>query len=257
MVDPYQDYCISCTQNCQECSHSPVSGLSCFSCQGNYFLINGTCQTTCPVGTYPSLESSSCISCGISGCQTCIFNSSLLVECTTCQSGFLLVSDQLICVTTCPANYVQSGSKCNPVPVCTKYNYNGYCLASCPQGTYPVTVNSSSTCMLCTQNCLVCSSAASCSKCNNVTVLFSSNGTVQCLSYCPLGYFNASGVCTLCPSNCSSCVFSVTYGEPSCQTCVIGTYLLDGECLSVCPPGYYEIMSGSEGVCDSCAPNCA
>jgi proprotein convertase subtilisin/kexin type 5 len=68
--------CQSCPSNCLNCTSTSSYGLNCTLCVSPLFLINGSCLQNCPVGTYKSLSSLSCISCSIPGCQTCIFNTS-------------------------------------------------------------------------------------------------------------------------------------------------------------------------------------
>lgn len=147
-----------------------------------------------------------CLDCGINNCQTCIFNSSFQVQCTSCQSGYLMLTDQKICVSSCPTGYTRSGLNCVPNPICYGYMYNGFCLSSCPTAMYP----SASTCLNCSQSCLTCTSASSCSGCSNISYLFSNitNNSVYCLNYCPTSYYASQGKCLPCQSNCLNCYVS-------------------------------------------------
>ena len=223
-----QTYCQACPTSCLDCVYSAGIGMNCTLCQGSLYLINGTCLTTCPSGTYPSLSTSSCINCGLPGCQTCVFNSSFLVECTKCMSGYLMLSDSLICVTVCPSGYTQSGPKCIPKPPCYGYLLNGFCYSTCPVGTYPIqansTTNTAQSCANCSLDCRICISSTSCEQCNNNSVLHSTASTSACLSYCPVGYYNSSGICMQCPANCQACFWSVQNGLVTCSLCTATYY---------------------------------
>lgn len=149
-------------------------------------------------------------------------------------------------MTSCPSGYSQEGPYCVPNPVCTGFTYQGYCLTTCLAGTYAnyhdytcitnqtagiticPTVIEMGTCLNCSLNCLVCISATSCERCTNTTVLYMSNSSSSCMSYCPWGYYNSSGVCIVCPSSCSSCFLDLSTGQTSCSYCSSGLYLLNG-----------------------------
>ena len=245
--------CQACPSNCQQCTYSTTNGLNCSVCASSYYLINGTCLASCPAGTYPSPQTISCIDCGIANCQTCTFNASFQVQCTTCQSGYLMVTDQKICVSSCPSGYTKTGSSCVPTPVCTQYLYNGFCLPSCPTAMYP----SSNTCLNCSQSCLSCSNGTTCTQCSNTSYLFNNvnNYSSYCLNYCPSGYYATQGTCQPCQSSCLTC--SLSQGQLICTSCASGLYLLNGQCLSQCPSGFYSVTSGSISTCQQCAANCA
>ena len=141
--------------------------VECTQCDSSYYLIHGECDHNCPDMTYPSLTSYTCTNCGIIGCQKCILNSTLEVECTWCQGGYYLVQGEGICVTSCPTGTSPIGSICEPDPTCYGYLWQGNCLTVCPTGTYPIPSNnaSASTCASCSSLCVSCSSAINCQRC--------------------------------------------------------------------------------------------
>ena len=173
-----------------------------------------------------------------------------------------MITDAHLCVTACPSGYSQVGTVCVSDPVCVGYIVNGYCLAGCPQGTYPsVGVNSTSntsqsSCDNCSYNCLICSSVSRCSQCSNSTVSYTTVSSTECLTYCPDGYYNSSGLCLGCPSSCLTCYLSSS--GLSCTSCNSTLYSLSEQCLTTCPSGYYSSTSPqSQLICLLCSPICA
>ena len=248
----HNSFCEPCPSGCEECVFTAGWGLNCTLCLGTQYLINGTCRATCPIGTYVSPSSSSCTDCNIVvGCQACIFNSSLEVECTICQSGFFLMADSLNCTTSCPSGYMTEGTRCVPNPICYNYKYQGYCLSTCPSGTYPYDPNfcpagsicttqwQEKTCQNCALNCLICYSTTFCERCSNTTVMYTDTNSSSCMSFCPSGFYNSSGICIACPSSCGNCFFSTTEGQARCSSCGPGKIIFNGQCLTTCPSGYF------------------
>lgn len=67
--------CKPCSTGCLVCQQSDNGNeLNCTYCNTNLYLINGTCSSVCPIGTYSSPESFSCVDCAITGCYMCKLN---------------------------------------------------------------------------------------------------------------------------------------------------------------------------------------
>ena len=106
--------CQACSAGCAICSISSYStqASNCTRCKENYYIYSGSCHTSCPDGTYSSPTSFSCTSCGITGCQRCRFNSSMLVQCTVCQAGYYALGNTGTCVTSCPSGSSLRNTQC-------------------------------------------------------------------------------------------------------------------------------------------------
>lgn len=130
------------------------------------------------------------------------------------------------------------------------------CISVCPSQQYPSVISSSLMCLNCSSVCAECTgSPVNCAQCPNNTYLI--NNT--CLAVCPDTYFADSqvGICFGCISPCLSCSDEVT-----CTRCS-DSYLFaaaSGQCLSVCPDGYYNVTNPNVGqskyVCSTCLPEC-
>ena len=121
------------------------------------------------------------------------------------------------------------------------------CQSSCPSATYlSITSN---LCITCGNNCLVCTSATTCTTCNNSTSLYLG----YCISTCPAGYTSVSNVCTACQTGCKICSDLNT-----CTNCNSGlTNDNNGTCSYsnniTCSAGYYPNTLGN---CSQCYPTC-
>lgn len=117
-----------------------------------------------------------------------------------------------------------------------------------------------STCQICSTNCLECSTSST--QCTNCPVpLFLFNNV--CVSSCPAGYYGntapAIDTCSTCDSvvtNCANCLAS------GCLKCKDYFYLYAASnttafsCVSQCPSGYYADTLNM--ICLKCQlPNCA
>ena len=115
--------------------------------------------------------------------------------------------------------------------------------------------NSTNTCDPCNTICLTCSiTTSNCTACSSPNVFY--NGS--CLSQCPSGGTLAPlhGVCTACDSTCLTCNNTVT----NCTTCNINSanpYLMNNQCLTACPPTYYNVsLTGTCVLCATANINC-
>jgi proprotein convertase subtilisin/kexin type 5 len=125
---------------------------------------------------------------------------------------------------------------------------NNQCLTACPAFfvSYTNPVTSRAVCLGCPANCISCSSAAA----------------PLCLN-CAIGFYLSSGGCV---ADCSSVSLYVSYGGTcaacQCRNCSVYSYaciacnpprnLLQGQCITNCPSGYYP----SSNICQSCSSNC-
>jgi proprotein convertase subtilisin/kexin type 5 len=224
--------CRKCSLGCANCTVSTTSSLStkCTLCLPNYYLYRDSCLSVCPAGTYASPTSFNCNSCNLVGCQSCIFNSSMSVQCTICQAGYFFLAHNATCVTTCPSEYMLSNSQCVLIPVCRNYIYNNLCLISCPTSTYAVT-SPTKACVSCSSNCMSCQNSSSCIQCSNTTYLYYNiTNTSSCISYCPTGLYadSNSRQCNPCANNCLTCY--QTNNQITCTACTTGYVLLEGQC---------------------------
>jgi proprotein convertase subtilisin/kexin type 5 len=250
--------CLPCPSGCSVCTNTTSSSVGCTVCQSALYLSNGECLQVCPVGTYPSPESYTCRTCGIDGCYRCTYNSSLQVQCLTCQPGYYLLGNTGVCVTSCPSGYSLANSICVVDTTCRLYISNTLCLESCPQATYPLaSVNANNvtirTCTACSVGCLNCESPTSCQQCVSGALRVTISSVTSCVSICPSGYYNSTGNCLACAAPCTQCYQSSTSSTVTCAACASGYLLLNGQCLTACPSGY--LPSGS--TCLPCASQCA
>ena len=254
-----QSICQACSSGCSNCSVSSTSSLStiCTQCLPNYYLYKGICYTSCPSGTYASPTSFTCNLCNLVGCQTCIFNASMSVQCTNCQAGYYPLGDTGTCVTLCPTGYTLVNSQCAVTPVCQGYTYNNLCLMNCPQSTYAVT-SPTKACMNCSASCVSCTNVSVCLQCSNSTYVYynSSINASSCVSYCSSGLYADSniGQCSPCGNNCSSCYQSSN--QVVCTSCQSGYVLLGSQCVQSCPIGYYQSTSNICQLCSSVCYSC-
>ena len=190
-------------------------------------------MTSCPSGYYPALISST------------VFNNTNYYQCMPCLSPCLTCETDGVSCTSCISNYSLSGSSCQIL---------------CPDGKYAsVSVTLSvhglsiqlSHCVPCTSSCLTCSSLHNCTSCPSGMVLDSAG---FCNSNCtnPNTYLNSSTrQCDLCSTTCYTCIGPQS---SNCISCVPPLQLYLGNCMSVCPFGFYATSSYT---CQPCNPNCA
>jgi len=120
--------CFACNlANCLVCVMNGYT-LECQSCQSNTYRFNNTCVTTCPTGTYSSVNPNDCINCP-ANCTSCTSAS----YCSTCATGLAL--------------------------------FNGICTSTCSNGFYLSNTNTTASCSACSAQCLSCNLATNCSLC--------------------------------------------------------------------------------------------
>lgn len=162
-------------------------------------ICGGDCKT-CEVAT------TNCTSCKTMNYEpyTCVSNCSfgkisLMNVCVTCTSPCLTCTGNQLTCTSCVPNL-------NPL----LYLYGTTCQQNCPDLYYAN--NSNLQCTPCINNCLLCTSSATCVSCVPSTYLFN----VSCLATCPSGFTGIGGLCQICTHNCKTC----SSGTNICLTCI-------------------------------------
>ncbi|KAF3701904.1 Proprotein convertase subtilisin/kexin type 5 [Channa argus] len=241
---------------------------ACATCAGEYQDSNGTCHVcdaTCLKCTGP--QSKDCISCDLSRAL-----------------------DEGHCVEECPKGKYQSGGRCHlcdhtcatcvdagPAN-CTscdtdkfemeRYLHNGQCVDACPEAFYHTKERS---CAPCSDNCQLCTSPTHCLKCNSS--YYVSDGACVKLE-CGEGQVEDPDYdeCMACEEGCRKCVLSKTYtveedmtcvpcddncvscDEHECYWCETDLFLSEGQCVSVCPDGFYADENSND--CEECHSDC-
>ena len=227
--------CYTCTSN------TPNSCESCYA--GTYLTPSNTCEEFCPDGWWGDASIKTCKQCYVydvavpsdQSCATCTAGNS--DNCLTCNSPYFFDSS--------------TGS-------------TGKCVSTCPDGYWGDSVNN--VCSPCyesnpgdnVQSCKTCSGegAAKCLTCH-IGVFYHSVGE-SCLLSCPTGYFaeSATYTCNQCyqataGSSLKSCGTCYGGSSSNCLTCQdTSTFLYQGTCLEVCPPGTYA--NTTTLVCEPC-----
>ena len=246
--------CEKCSNGCNLCSNNDTS--ICYKCIDNYYLLNGNCLNTCPLGyAVYSDRPGQCTRC----CEKCeICCSSDPSKCRKCKEGYFLSVDNT-CVKDCGPGFTVENNKCVVCKVkdckdCTGNNlsclsclndkalYDGkLCTNECPKGTYKF----ENECIPC-NNCLTCEdNTGHCLSCKDGFFLTS---TKICKTDCDDGKVKVGDECVPCIDvNCKECL------NPSiCKQCQEGYYLYNNKCYLLCPKGTYK--SGS--YCFDCDLNC-
>ena len=110
------------------------------------------------------------------------------------------------------------------------YLFNSTCITQCPPNCY---YTSGSTCLPCTQNCLTCTTLASCSLCTTGYYLMSGG----CVTTCPDSHpIISNRQCMGCSSECATCSGSPT----NCTTCTVFYFKYSYTCVKECPLTYYS-----------------
>jgi hypothetical protein len=133
--------CVNCDVRCLTCDSNGSS--ACLSCPAGSHRTYQPASKSCPCdAAYYDAGGTNCLPCA-SPCAACLSGSTL--NCTSCLAGYRLVGSSCTLVVSCPFSYY----------------YQGYCLAACPNSTYP----SGGSCLPCSGYCATCSSAANCTSC--------------------------------------------------------------------------------------------
>ena len=248
------------TRTCQQCfANTSSSPFSCATCSAGS---NSSC-TSCNAGSYlyPSTGLGQCLD----PCPDGYWGDNTT---KTCQQCFIRTSSSPFSCATC-----SNGGNSNECDSCSNGKYlhpssgPGECLSSCPKGFWGD--SSANTCEPCYTNtaepysCATCSAGfnTNCRSCNSGSFLYPTPEG-QCVSSCPGGYWGdtATNICKPCYTGGSSSLFSCVTcsggSKSDCKSCHPGAYLYPdstGECLTICPYGYWG--DDTTNVCRQCTPN--
>ena len=267
--------CYKCDDSCSACSTTKNNCTSCSLTHPFHYAFDRTCYTKCPVYTFLSNIcvnecqvgfipiNNTCTPCD-SECLDCFESTK---TCTACDFGLFLFNST--CVSSCPSRYFpyeifcypcnEACSSCNDTNFCLAckdpllfldiekglcsslcrigtYAFNHTCIPACPLSYYPDTYRN---CQKCPDQCLSCSNNSTCTACASG---FYALGT-DCLKDCPFSYYNIlkNMTCGLCNSECLECVGNEI---SNCTVCNHGKFVLIenniGQCVDLCPDGYYQ-----------------
>ncbi|XP_012660764.1 extracellular matrix protein FRAS1 [Otolemur garnettii] len=262
----YQDRhsCAVCHKSCVGC-WGPME-KHCRSCRDPlHVLWDGSCHSSCGEGYYN--RQGTCSACDHT-CKTCGPNSP---RCLTCAEKMVLHAGT--CISECPSGYYAdatdrcrgchsscascSGPTASQCTACTAPHAlrHGRCLPHCGEGLYP----DHGVCKACHPSCLTCVGPehTDCTECRRPEeglqvqqLSRAGSPSGECLSQCRAHfYLESSGLCEACHPSCLRCAGKSTH---NCTACGPTHVLLDGQCLSQCPDGYYN----QEGICTECHPTC-
>ena len=231
----YNHLVFTADQGCKPCPHTCrvcLSEVVCTSCEGEYYLSNGTC-----------------LACSAINCQFCEQATNGTESCLSCLTGYYLDPNTGLCeqcpiagTFSCPSS--SSISSCKP--------------------TYFLS-NDGASCIQCDHNCQLCVSVSQCGTCSVGYYLSSyrcykcSTGCLGCqssamCSSCSYGqYLDKAGVCLSCSnlfSGCSGCT------STACITCNTGFYPFNSTyCVSAATPAANCLSLSATGICTFCQPS--
>ena len=237
--------CATCAMSCIACAEpncATCDSTTCQLCSNGFYLYNGACINTCPVGTYVN-GGNSCIDCTMPGCRVCTSS-----NCQNCIDTLLNVyangsSAITSCESTCPnSHFLSNGKDCTVCPslckVCSStsnctecitgdFLYNYQCYSRCPDGSYPIAT--AGTCGPCHQGCTTCNSLTNCTSCGQ--------------------YYSLVNDLCIQPNceHCDNCTNNY------CFNCTAPYLQLNGTCLTECPVDHYF---ANETNCVDCMANC-
>ncbi|KAM3135880.1 hypothetical protein pb186bvf_012009 [Paramecium bursaria] len=256
-----------------------IEGNYCNKSCDNVILYN-LCLTNCPDGYYQSGSicnqcQQQCFTCtGFNNCQIC--KSTYYLDGTQCNQYCLeKLMNQITwqCSDDCQG-VISSGLCLQNCPL-GLFQFNNYCYVDCPNGYY----GNQTKCVLCPNQCLICSSISSCSECQagyyleqDQCVNQCSNGYGDsigkiCVSQCPQNQYKYEKLCVIqCPKSlvqkydscatqcgdnqfnfgqiCKDCSIECDqcrdFGNQYCIKCAVGFQLQNDRCTGQCPEGYYS-----------------
>ncbi|XP_066567230.1 proprotein convertase subtilisin/kexin type 5b isoform X2 [Amia ocellicauda] len=253
--------CMPCEEGCQTCELSDPR--NCSSCVEGFYTFKSRCYRNCPSKTYSLDDTLECRACH-QNCLSCDKD-----MCYWCEEGFFLSDDT--CVRNCGEGFYgdEESQECVPChedcKTCGGPNVED--CDSCPEGRMLVngkcteaakacednSFNKNGKCEECHRSCKTCSGPGknNCNSCETGSFL-----TAQqvCAEKCPKKTFAniTTGKCEDCTEGCTECT-----EKRQCLKCLseekVKLYLLDGECVNVCPSGYFE---DDGNVCTKCSQEC-
>ncbi|XP_062964839.1 extracellular matrix organizing protein FRAS1 isoform X1 [Cynocephalus volans] len=262
----YQDLhtCAVCHESCAGC-WGPTE-KHCLACRDALQVLrDGGCESSCGQGFYS--RQGTCTACDQS-CKSCGPNSP---RCLTCTEKSVLHEGK--CISECPIGYYAddtgrckvchescascSGPRASQCTACVQPQAlrKGHCLPSCGEDFFP----DHGVCKACHSSCLTCAGPepSQCTGCRKpeegLQVEQLSGAGIpagECLSQCRAHfYLESTGLCEACHQSCLQCSGKSPH---DCTVCRPSHVLLDGQCLSQCPDGYFN----QEGSCAECHPTC-
>ncbi|XP_053778816.1 extracellular matrix organizing protein FRAS1 isoform X3 [Desmodus rotundus] len=262
----YQDHhsCAACHESCAAC-WGPLE-KHCLACRDPLQVLReGSCESGCGDGFYS--KQGTCRACDPS-CKSCGPRSP---RCLSCAEKAVLHDGK--CISACPGGYYTdatgrckvchnscascSGATASHCTACIQPQAlrRGHCLPVCGEGFFP----DRGVCKACHFSCLACvgPERSQCTQCKKpeeglqVEQLSGANITSgECLPQCRAQfYLENTGLCEACHQSCSGCAGR---SPKNCTACWPSHVLMDGQCLSRCPDGYFN----QGGRCAECHPTC-
>ncbi|XP_068615370.1 extracellular matrix organizing protein FRAS1-like, partial [Brachionichthys hirsutus] len=220
---------------------------------------------TCPQGTLAiTREGKCCPECHQVQCHDdCLTCSGTPHHCDSCREpkAFHHLGH---CLSTCPAGYYAESGLCLACPSSCAACSGGLgclscgsqlpllsaessqCLEFCPPGSYQ---HDQTHCRSCHESCSECRGPGrqDCVTCSDPAALLKDG---ECVPDCGSGFYNQQGHCYACESSCASCFPD----NPKCTSCLPGTALHHGKCISHCPPQHYL---DTHSRCRACHVSCS
>jgi hypothetical protein len=172
-----------CVPQCPSGAYFDSSLGRCVCQQSNQYVIDGYCQV-CVVNTHYDSVSGRCV-CdagyaknSYDQCQRCDLNSRYNAAGTACLCNDGYFGTGFICSLCDPTCRTCSGPGRSQCLSCnSSAPSSGYCLVTCPSGQYRDSTNQ---CQACSANCLACTSAITCSSCQNGYSAVTNGGVTTC-----------------------------------------------------------------------------
>ncbi|KAM5339144.1 extracellular matrix organizing protein FRAS1 [Glossophaga mutica] len=262
----YQDHhsCAACHESCAAC-WGPLE-KHCLACRDPLQVLReGGCESSCGDGFYN--KQGTCRACDPS-CKSCGPSSP---RCLSCAEKAVLHDGK--CLSACPGGYYtdatgrckvchHSCASCSgpTASLCTACTHpqalrEGRCLPNCGEGFF----SDRGVCKACHSSCSAClgPERSQCTQCKKpeeglqVEQLSGANITSgECLPQCRAQfYLESTGLCEACHQSCFGCAGR---SPQNCTACWPSHVLMDGQCLSRCPDGYFN--QGNS--CAECHPTC-
>ncbi|XP_023578731.1 proprotein convertase subtilisin/kexin type 5 isoform X1 [Octodon degus] len=243
-----------CHPSCKTCDGS---ASLCTSCPKGAYLQAQACVSSCPQGTWPSVESGSCENCA-EDCASCS-GADLCTQCRA-QPDQPLFLHQGRCYHSCPDGFYAKDGSCercsSPCRTCEGNATNcqscegsfilarGVCRKTCPERHVAV----AGVCQPCPEECQDCIHEKVCKEC--LPDFFLLHG--ECLTSCPRGFYPDLHQCIPCHKDCLQCSGPKA---DDCELCAETSMIFyEGLCVDECPKGTYYDEEDEE--CKACHESC-
>lgn len=247
--------CVPC--KCENCLVCQKDLITCEKCATPFLLLDGKCKKECPVQYYSN--GTSCEKCE-NNCDTCTSST----DCTKCSFDYYLLTGD--CYKPCPEfTYADKSDNtcknCSDTERCLQCPtgpnicelcksgvlVEGKCADKCPDGTFFCDL--SNKCQICKDNCLLCSSKSSCSKCKEGFILNEN----ECISACPPRTVLSDNKCVPCGNGCETCC---PQDQKKCLSCSTPLKLYQKTCVEECPAGTFATIENEKEICKPCGTHC-